>query len=179
MEKHKPGWLKSEKIRQLFSYAECNVSEQIDRNLVYPKLEPKNEDDKFPIEGPLPENITFPLSSIKSIKTVVKDKKEREQQIVRQEKIKKEKEAANNLETKKKEQKDKDLQEEIVLDFPNTKCKVTKDILNTPLKKNKHFSYSKKQVPSIIEQLKRCWKDDHKAFYKKKKLAKFSEFPWT
>ncbi len=53
-----------------------------------------------------------------------------------------------------------------------------KKILNKMLE-NKYFSFSESQKDEIIENIKIAWKQDNKSFYKKKKLAKITEFPWT
>jgi CRISPR-associated protein (TIGR03986 family) len=56
---------------------------------------------------------------------------------------------------------------------------VNKSILNEYIRKNKHFVFSEAQQQQIIQSLRDCFKSNPESFYKKKKPAKFTEFPWT
>lgn len=54
-----------------------------------------------------------------------------------------------------------------------------KEILNKMLNTNKQFVFSENQKDDIILNLRDIWKHDQQSFYRKKKLAKYQEYPWT
>lgn len=66
-----------------------------------------------------------------------------------------------------------------VLQFENCDFAGTKNQLNGLLRKNKQFRFSVEQCHQIEQQLRCCWEKDNKAFWKKNKVLRFNEFPWT
>ncbi len=91
-------------------------------------------------------------------------------------------EMKEKIELLRKEKREKDIDskqtisliESLKLDF-----NLNKTFVNDFYKKNKNFQFSDIQKIQIEKSLRICWKEDHKAFFKKKKLAKITEFPWT
>ncbi len=65
------------------------------------------------------------------------------------------------------------------LKFPSPNFADTKKILKPYFAKNRQFIFSESQKVQIAEQVRKCWKEDREAFYKKKKLANFPKYPWS
>ncbi len=87
------------------------------------------------------------------------------------------------LRIKKKKRNAEKLQNEITLNFKDSKYKSTQEVVKKPYKNNKYLEYNEKSKDEIENQLRKCWEADDIHFYKKRKknkgLARFTEFPWS